>query len=188
MNILTGSLVRLTPSRLKEDPPILARWEPDAQYRRLFDSDPPRLHTEAAIAKEMEEEGLPDGKGFGFCLRTLADDKLIGVCWLGANWVHRDAWLAIGMGERDFWGKGYGTDGMRVLLRFAFQELQLHRVTLNTFGNNVRAIRSYEKAGFRHEGRVREAMLRDGQRIDFVQMGILRTEWLAQQADGGLDA
>ncbi|MFM8321349.1 MAG: GNAT family N-acetyltransferase [Chloroflexota bacterium] len=70
---------------------------------------------------------------------------------------------------------------MRVLLRYAFQELPLNRVTLNVFEYNPRAVRSYEKAGFRVEGRVRGGLNRDGKRYDMIYMGILRAEWEALQ-------
>jgi RimJ/RimL family protein N-acetyltransferase len=67
---------------------------------------------------------------------------------------------------------------MRVLLRYAFTELNLFRVSLNVFGYNQRAIRSYEKAGFVIEGCQRQALRRDGQYHDLVFMGVLRDEWL----------
>jgi RimJ/RimL family protein N-acetyltransferase len=69
---------------------------------------------------------------------------------------------------------------MQVILRYAFQELNLRRVSLDTFEYNPRAIRSYEKAGFVHEGRVRKFLLREGRRWDMLFMGILREEWLAR--------
>ena len=107
----------------------------------------------------------------------LADDRLIGLADLTPIWPHSDGWLGIGLGEREYWGKGYGSDALRVLLRFAFTELNLQRVSLNAFEYNARAIRSYEKAGFRVEGRVREWMRRDGRRWDVIYMGLLREEW-----------
>jgi RimJ/RimL family protein N-acetyltransferase len=68
---------------------------------------------------------------------------------------------------------------MRVVLRYAFQELNLRRVSLTTYEYNPRAIRSYEKAGFIHEGRARKFLLREGRRWDLLFMGVLREEWLA---------
>jgi RimJ/RimL family protein N-acetyltransferase len=89
--------------------------------------------------------------------------------------------VGIGIGEAEYRGKGYGTDAMQVILGFAFRELNLHRVSLSVFEYNPRAIRSYEKAGFRHEGRLRAEINRDGRRWDVLMMGILRTEWEAQR-------
>ena len=94
------------------------------------------------------------------------------------NWTPRDAFVGIGIGNRNDWSKGYGSDAMKIILRFAFTELNLRRVTLNVFEYNPRAIRSYEKTGFRHEGRMRNALLRNGKRWDMFYMGILREEWM----------
>jgi RimJ/RimL family protein N-acetyltransferase len=70
---------------------------------------------------------------------------------------------------------------MRVMLRYAFQELNLHRVALAVFGYNERAYKSYQKVGFQVEGTLRERLRRDGQRYDMITMGILRDEWQHSQ-------
>jgi RimJ/RimL family protein N-acetyltransferase len=94
------------------------------------------------------------------------------------DWSGRDAFVGLGIGEIEYWSKGYGTDIMNVLLRYAFTEINLKRVTLSVFEYNPRAIRSYEKAGFCHEKRRRRALNREGQRWDELYMGILREEWM----------
>jgi len=128
---------------------------------------------------EKEHEDDPADL-FMFMIRTLRDDRLIGEIALdGVQWHHGDTFVGISIGEREYWDKGYGTDAIQVILRYAFEELNLHRVSLNVFTYNQRAIRSYEKAGFQFEGRQRERLNRDGERWDMVYMGILRTEWLA---------
>ena len=68
---------------------------------------------------------------------------------------------------------------MKLVLRYAFTELNLRRVTLNVFEYNPRAIRCYEKLGFQHEGRVRKYLNREGRRWDLMYMGIMKEEWLA---------
>ena len=77
-------------------------------------------------------------------------------------------------------GKGFGRDGLALLLRYAFHELGLHRLWLDVFGYNGRAIHLYQRAGFREEGRLREHLQRDGRRWDVVLMGLLRSEWEGQ--------
>ena len=67
---------------------------------------------------------------------------------------------------------------MRIILRYAFSELNLQRVTLDVFEYNQRGIRSYEKAEFIIEGRARGLILREGRRWDVIYMGILRDDWL----------
>lgn len=84
----------------------------------------------------------------------------------------------ITIGERDAWGRGLGTETTSLMLAHAFERLALHRVGLTVFSYNVRAIRAYEKAGFRIEGRLRDAIVRDGRYFDEIQMGVLASEWL----------
>ncbi|MBN1453524.1 MAG: GNAT family N-acetyltransferase, partial [Anaerolineales bacterium] len=111
--------------------------------------------------------------------RALEDDRLLGDVTLSViNWGSREAFAGIGIGVREFWGKGFGTDAMRLILRYGFVELNLRRVSLNVFEFNQRALRSYEKAGFRVEGSQRQYIQREGRRWDIVFMGILREEWM----------
>jgi RimJ/RimL family protein N-acetyltransferase len=125
------------------------------------------------IEKHAENEG-----NHAFTIRTLDGDRIIGGIGLdGIRWMHRDCFVGIGLGDREFWGKGYGTDAMKIILRYAFSELNLHRVTLDVFEYNQRGVRSYEKAGFVFEGRQRGMILREGRRWDVLFIGILREDW-----------
>ncbi|MGQ0603381.1 MAG: GNAT family N-acetyltransferase, partial [Anaerolineales bacterium] len=157
--LLRGDLVWLTAANAETDAERFASWFRDTEFNRLLDGDPARQPLVKEIKDDFEEELKPTG--FPFLIRTLAEDKLIGFVglWLsGGNWSNSDAWVGIGVGERDYWGKGYGTDALRVALRYGFTELNLHRVSLGVFSYNGRAVRSYEKAGFRIEGRSRQAV------------------------------
>jgi RimJ/RimL family protein N-acetyltransferase len=130
------------------------------------------------LEKDLDRASID---GYFFAIRTLESDVLIGFIGFFALLLnHGDAHVAIAIGERGSWNKGYGTDAMRIILHYAFNELNLRRVGLGVFEYNSRAIRSYEKAGFVHEGRMREAIHRDGKRFDFLFMGIFRDEWLAK--------
>jgi RimJ/RimL family protein N-acetyltransferase len=181
MNLLTGALTRLVAPNVEKDVTAMRGWSRDADFLRLFGSDPARPWTEASLKKELEEYGgkdEPNPNAFSFLIRAVADDRLIGMCDLNVDyWAHREAWVAIGLGDRGYWGKGYGTDAMRLLLRYAFQELNLHRVSLGVFGYNGRAQKSYRKAGFVEEGRIRERLRREGVWYDMIIMGMLRSEW-----------
>lgn len=178
-DLFTGKLVRLT----MEDPQSLAehfsRWGRDSEFSRLLDSEMARLHTVKATKEFIEKELAKETpEGFWFVIRTLEGDRVIGDIGLGEIlWNHGDTFVGIGIGEREFWGKGYGTDAMRIILRYAFTELNLHRVSLDVFEYNPRAIHSYEKAGFVVEGRARQYLNREGRRWDLIYMGILRSEW-----------
>lgn len=89
--------------------------------------------------------------------------------------------FGIGIFEPDYVGKGYGSDAITVLLRWAFRVQNYRRIWLTTAGDNPRAIRAYEKCGFVHEGRLREHVFSNGEYVDLVQMGMLRAEWEARQ-------
>lgn len=181
-DLFRGELVRFT----AEDPETAARyevrWQRDTEFIRLADSDPVLLSSEKKIKEDMEKRWEnPQPERYPFSVRTLADDKLIGFLGLWVDLIHSDAWVGLGIGDRDFWSKGYGTDMMKIALRYAFLELGLQRVSLGLHEYNPRALRSYEKAGFRLEGRTRKDILREGKRTDTLWMGILREEWQPMQ-------
>ena len=176
-SLYMGSLVRLKAIDQATAAEVFARWELDSEFNRLNDSGPAFPPTAKRVREEMESSE-PHGNRFTFAIHTLADDRLLGFIGISVtHWVNSDAYVGIGIGERDFWGKGYGTDAMRVMLRYAFRELNLHRVSLTVFEYNPRAMRSYEKAGFVVEGRLRAWLNREGRRWDMIHMGILRAEW-----------
>jgi RimJ/RimL family protein N-acetyltransferase len=184
-NLFRGDLVRLV-APAEEDASALARWSEDAGYLRALDSDYARPVSAHEFATRLAPEQSDPNK-VEFHLRTLQDDRLIGFVALHSiEWNNGAALLAIGIGESAYRGKGYGSDALRLILRYAFDELNLHRVGLDVISNNARAIRTYEGAGFQREGTMRDAVLRDGSRHDRILMGILRHEWQGQ--DRGRDS
>jgi RimJ/RimL family protein N-acetyltransferase len=92
------------------------------------------------------------------------------------DWKNRWAELGIMIGEKAWWGRGYGTDATRALARWGFDELGLNRVCLRVFEDNARARRAYEKVGFREEGRLRQDRFHAGRYVDTIVMGLLRDE------------
>jgi RimJ/RimL family protein N-acetyltransferase len=180
-NWLCGRLVRLTVQEPQEEGEAIAGWNADTTWWRLLASEPCSLVSGKKIAEWIQkDQEIDPPSSYSFCIRTLDDNRLIGFIGLdGESFPHGEAFVGIGIGEREFWDKGFGTDAMKVILRFAFEELNLRRVAINVFEYNRRAIRSYEKVGFMHEGRARETLYREGQRWDLLFMGLLREEWLA---------
>ena len=185
-NLLHGALLRLAAVEPKELAEAAFLWNRDSEYQRLSRID---ASNQVSLKKliewsERDMEKYPP-PFYYFAIRTLKDDRFIGSCGLnGELFPHGEASVGIGIGERELWGKGYGTDAMMVILRYGFQELNLRRVSLTTSEFNPRAIRSYEKAGFVLEGRERGYFLRENRRWDMVFMGILRDEWLAGRVAG----
>ncbi len=180
-DMLKGDLVRLVAQEPQEHGAAIAGWNSDSEWWRLLSTEASNLFSSKKIAEWIEKGQEKDPPtGYHFAIRTLADNRLIGFIGLdGDNFPRGEAFVGIGIGEREFWDKGYGTDAMKVILRYAFQEINVRRVVLDTFEYNSRAIRSYEKAGFVHEGRLRKYLWREGQRWDLIFMGILREEWQA---------
>jgi RimJ/RimL family protein N-acetyltransferase len=114
------------------------------------------------------------------CIEARQDDgwQLIGNSgFFSIDWRNRNAELGIFIGDKNYRDQGYGTEGVRLLLRHGFSTLNLHRIFLRVFEDNPRAIRAYEKAGFIHEGRQRQAEYHDGQFHDVLFMSVLRPEW-----------
>lgn len=176
MDIFRGELVRLAAVD-KDSIAAGTRWMSDYEVRRLADDEAAGPMTEDAQREWYERAAKSDGD-FSFAIRTLDDDALIGNCGLyGISHKNGSAEFGIVIGEKGYWGRGFGTDATRVLLRFAFWELNLHRVELEVFAFNERAIRAYEKAGFVREGARREATFREGRYHDVLVMSILRGEW-----------
>jgi RimJ/RimL family protein N-acetyltransferase len=176
-NLFIGSLVRLAAQNPDTDPPVYARFSSDSQYLRFLDTDPAQPRP-ASFYRRMIEERLDRPNNFAFAVHTLADDKLIGFIGLWVwSWPSGNGGVGIGMADPDYRGKGYGTDAMRLGVRYAFNELGLERVTLQAVAHNARALRSYEKVGFELMGTEREVDLRDGQRHGVVTMAITRARW-----------
>ena len=89
----------------------------------------------------------------------------------------RRAELGIAIGAKQYWDRGYGTNAVRLLLRHAFENLNLNRVSLVVFESNPRAIHVYKKVGFIEEGRMREFHFSGGEYCDTLIMSMLRREW-----------
>lgn len=176
--LFTGRLVRLAAPE-RDDAPAFARWSQDADYLRNLDTDFARPYS-AETFLERFPPARENPNGVLFHLRTLDADRLIGFVALHSiEWNNQAGLLSIGIGDPEYRGRGYGSDALRLALRYAFAELNLYRLGLDVIAANAAAIRAYERAGFRHEGAARGAVLRDGQRQDRLSMGILRDEWQA---------
>ncbi len=172
--MIRGSKTRLRALK-HDDLRHFVRWINDPETRRFMAMRYPLSQAEEEKWWQSRAEG--DGDHI-FAVETL-DGTYIGN--IGLHSIEREnrrAMLGIIVGEKSYWGQGYGTDAIQAMLRWAFEYLNLHRVYLTVYAYNKRAIRSYEKCGFRHEGTMRQARYTDGQYFDELMMGILRDEFL----------
>ena len=170
---MKSSRMALGPLR-RVDAPRLFQWINDRD-QVLFNAPYTPVHG-GQHAKWMDAvETRRDAVIFG--IRRPQSGTLIGVCQLCAiNHVHRTAELQIRIGDRRARDHGIGTEVVRSLVQFGFRDLNLNRVSLHVFADNKRAIRTYEKVGFAHEGRLRQAAHIDGRYVDLLIMGILRDD------------
>ena len=182
-SILAGERVRLRGVR-DDDLPVLATWEMDAGRMATLSNwvaPPSQAGAKERIAKwtANQEDDL------GFAIETLEDPPvLVGSLGLwGARPKDRCATLGIALG-RDYIGRGYGTDAVRVIVGYGFREMGLHRIQLIVAPFNPAGIRAYQKAGFVEEGRHRESVWHDGRWYDEVLMSILDHEWAARLPPG----
>jgi RimJ/RimL family protein N-acetyltransferase len=124
---------------------------------------------EHVMGIEAREHDTEDGEERWKLIGSLAFNQI--------EWRNRAAEFGIMIGDKDYWNRGYGTEAVRLLVNHGFSTLNLNRIFLRVFENNPRAIRAYEKAGFVHEGRLRQAEFRDGKYIDVLIMSILKDEF-----------
>ncbi|WP_214413273.1 GNAT family N-acetyltransferase [Sphaerisporangium fuscum] len=171
--MVIGERVRLRAIE-PSDGEALWRWHGDPEVMRWMNAPyPPSL---ARTVKQIEERA-PDTYGDLQLMIDTLNGRAIGIVALReAEPETGDATLDIYLGEKDTWGQGYATDAMRVICRYGFDTMRLHRISLTVVADNTSARRVYEKVGFVEEGRRREAFRRDGKWHDKIMMGLLEGE------------
>jgi len=173
--------IRLGPIDHETHPEIESKWTHDAEFIRLMELKPVRPLSPAMVKKQYEaiEKEMEDDKNlFYFTIRMRADDRLIGkaaVEWI--DWTNGNGFVRLGIGAEEDRRKGYGSQALSMLLRYAFGELNLYRVTAVVPAYNEGALRLFQKFGFIEEVRRRKAMNRDGEFWDLVSLGFLNSEW-----------
>jgi len=175
--LIIGEQLRLRAIE-REDLPLFVSWFNDPEIRQgLLMYQPFSLVYEENWFDEMMKRPREE--------HPLVIEIQQGETWLPIgncgfhqiDWRCRVAEFGICIGEKQFWNQGYGTQAVQLLVKHGFLTLNMNRISLDVYENNARAIRSYEKAGFVHEGRRRKAMYKDGVYFDILQMSILREEW-----------
>jgi RimJ/RimL family protein N-acetyltransferase len=181
--MITGLKVELRPVSL-EDFKRTYEWRNDEETAKLEAGSGFFRHSHVPIEKieddyEKAIKKLDKREDGEFSIYTLGDNpKHIGLIgYRELNIVSRRCTVGIGIGAKEYWGQGYGTDAMKTLIHFLFQTMNLNRVQLDTWSGNIQAIRSYEKCGFVMEGRLRKDAFIDGNYYDTVVMGLLKEEF-----------
>lgn len=180
--LFEGKLIRFAPHDPDRDAEIDSKWSHDPEYMRSISLDVARPLSPPQIKKKYEDQAKEADEErdlFSFAIRVKADDRLIGFARLfGVEWTHGVGRGLIGIGDPNDRRRGYGGEALQMLLRYAFDELNLHRINASTFEHNAGAIDFLKRNNFVLEVTRREAIQRDGRFWDFLGFGLLRDEWL----------
>ena len=158
----------------REDLPRLWAFNNDVEVELAGGGDPPMPQSLARLEAEWEREAAKGGRD-GATFAIEADGRCIGICGL-SNFddLAHTCELGITIGDKGYWGRGYGRDAVTILLDYAFRLRNFRKVWLRVWGNNERAIAAYRACGFVEEGRQRAQVYSDGAYTDLVLMGVLR--------------
>ena len=170
-----GKLVRLR--ALKREDMITAKdYMNDSEVRKNLQGGIPFPFTLEDEYKFYEGiSGMKDT--YTFAIESM-EKRYLGGCGINQiDWKNSVATIGIFIGDKSCWGKGYGTEAIKLLTDFIFNEMNINKVKLNVYSFNKRAMRCYEKCGFIREGVLRQEIYREGRYHDDIVMGLLRDEY-----------
>jgi RimJ/RimL family protein N-acetyltransferase len=175
--MIIGKRVRLRAIE-RSDLPRFVEWLNDPEVNRGLSLIIPLSSVQEESWFESMRSKPNEEHPLGIEVQTPTGWLLVGNLGLmDIDWKNRLAEVGIFIGEKRYWNQGYGHDAMVLMLRHAFLNLGLNRIFLRVFETNPRAVHSYEKAGFVHEGRMRQAKYQDGKFVDVLLMSVLHSEW-----------
>ena len=180
--------LRLTSIDLEKDAVIESAWTHDPAYTRMFGLEVARPLSIFEVKQKYEkiEKEIKESRNkFYFAVRTKNDDRLIGMAYFDwVEWSNGNCSLKIGIGNPEDRGKGWGREILEMMLRFAFAELNMHRITVMVPEYNQVARHLISNLGFKEEVVLRKALNRQGRRWDQGYFGLLRREWEASSTRG----
>lgn len=177
-----GKLVRLREYR-KEDIPLRLSYINDPEVLKYLE---PGIPYPVTLNEELRWfDSISAFKDtYRFAVETVSDSNYIGDCGINSiDWKNSNAGVSIFIGNDTYRGKGYGTEAMHLLMDFVFSQMSINKIRLQVYSFNERAIRSYEKCGFKTEGVLRQEIFRNGEYFDVIAMGILRNEYNATRVE-----
>jgi RimJ/RimL family protein N-acetyltransferase len=175
------STARLTVGPIElADAPRIHVWKNDEVIQELSSDEiqhETEEETERRVRRWMESD---PNEIIHFGIRLRASGELIGFCHLAMiEKRHRRCRIGVVIGPRELWGRGYGTEACSVIIRHAFEALDLHRIGAETYSTNPRSAGMLQKLGFTREGVLRESVWKPGP-VDEYVYGLLRSDWLAR--------
>ncbi len=179
--MIIGKNIRLRAIE-RDDLPMFTRWLNDPEVRHGLLIFLPLSQAEEEQWFEGMLKRAPEERPLVIEINESKAWVAIGNCGLfDINWRARSAEIGIVIGEKRYWNQGFGTESVQLLLKHGFETLNLNRIFLRVHENNPRAARAYEKAGFVHEGRMRQAHYQEGKYFDALLMSVIRSEWKDEQ-------
>jgi RimJ/RimL family protein N-acetyltransferase len=181
--MMEGKAVRLRSVELSDIEELVKGWN-NLELRNLVGAA-----ALGPISRGEEEEWIRntwkerrERRSFVFVIEEISKKKLLGtVSLFSCDWINRSAVLGIAIYGPENWGKGYGSEAVRLVLDFAFKILNFNRVELETFDFNERAQTSFRKVGLKEVGRKRKARFIDGSYRDAIVMDVLKNEWASTE-------
>ena len=177
--VLRGKKVVLRSLKLS-DAARFCQWLADPEVTKFLD-----MYNQPALTLAAERKWITQQRQskdiITFAIDTIDGTHIGSVALRHITSPHRHASYGIMIGDKKYWGQGYGTEAGKLIIDYGFRKLKLHRIYLYVIAYNIRGQKSYEKIGFKVEGRFREHLLVDGQYHDRVVMGILKNEYLKKQ-------
>ena len=167
---IEGKLIRIREKRVEDIPDEYA-WRVDEELSRLDATRPLTMSYDDFLKYSKEEMQFPNFRSKRLAVETIEGVHIGNVMYYDLNMRNAETELGIMIGNKEYWGKGYGADIVKTLLKHLFEDLKLERVYLHTLAWNYRAQSSFSKSGFREIRAVR----RGGQ--DFLLMEVNRNSW-----------
>jgi [ribosomal protein S5]-alanine N-acetyltransferase len=172
---LSGDRLYLREVRPSDVSAAYYRWMNDPQVTQFLESRFYPQSQEGLLSFVQGKLGDPQNVFLAIVLRQ--GDRHIGNIKLGPiNWIHRRADIGILIGEKDCWGQGYATEAIQLLVNYSFQTLNLHKLTAGCYDVNQGSARAFQKVGFAVEGVLKQHVYCNGEYIDQVSLGLVRSE------------
>lgn len=182
MPSMTGKRVMLREYR-QDDFPHIRKWVNDRATTEYLSPIFWFPQTEADTTDFLNRAMRAAPNAAYFVIADIKDESYIGQMDIfEINWKIRKGILGTVIGSEAARGKGYGTEALKLMQDYAFGVLGLERLELDVYAQNARAVRCYEKAGFKHEGTRRHAAMVNGAYADVHMMAVIKEDWQAGQS------
>jgi RimJ/RimL family protein N-acetyltransferase len=176
--MIKGKLVQLRPVQ-RADITFFLTWFNDPEITQYLQMYLPMTE----IAEEKFIEDLCTTRAMNdafFVIEAVEGEKKTVIGSIGLHQINSKdhfATFGIAIGDKHYWSKGYGTEAAKLIIRYGFEQLNLHRISSSAWAFNERSLKMHAKAGFKEEGRRRQIVFKNGAYHDEVVFGLLAEEW-----------